>query len=292
MKKIAYYPGCTMKTTGANAEKTAHTVAAAIGIELDELEKWNCCGTVFQLTDDAIMHHVGSIRNLIHTQEQGYDELTTLCAICYNTVKRVDALYAKNTEKRERLTAFLDEVEKYRGSVKVKHFLEFFKDDGNLEKLSGSVKKPLAGLKVMPYYGCLLLRPEEMAIDDRENPSLMEEILKAVGAEPIESPYRIECCGSYETVENPALVAQRTDNIVSDSKKRGAQMIITACPLCQFNLDSRQRDVASAFAGFSPIPVLYFTQLLHIALGGDPALAGFAEHSIDPTPILSSLNII
>lgn len=291
MKKIAYYPGCTMKTTGAGAEKTAHTVANAIGIELDELKRWNCCGTVFQLTDDAIMHHVGSIRNLIRAQDQGYDEMTTLCAICYNTIKQVDALYANDTDKRDRLTAFMDEEEKYRGTVKIKHFLEFFKDESNLEKLSGSVKKPLAGLKVMPYYGCLLLRPEKMAIDDRENPSLMEKILKAVGAEPIESPYRIECCGSYETVENPSLVVQRTYSIVSDSKKRGAQMIITACPLCQFNLDARQKDVMSSFAGYAPIPVLYFTQLLHIALGGDPALAGFEEHCIDPKQILSGLGV-
>jgi heterodisulfide reductase subunit B len=289
-----------MKTTGASAEKTAHTVANAIGYELDELKKWNCCGTVFQLTDDAIMHHVGSIRNLIHTQEQGYDELTTLCAICYNTVKRVDMLYKKDPDKNERLKAFIDNEkaykggieEAYNGGVSIKHFLELLKTDEAIEALKSAVKKPLTGLKVMPYYGCLLLRPEGLEIDDRENPSLMEKILRAAGAEPVQSPYRIECCGSFETVEKPEFVAERTYQIVGDSRKRGAQVIITACPLCQFNLDARQKDVEGLYRGFQKIPVLYFTQLLHIALGGEPDEAGFGEHYVDPRPALASAGLL
>jgi len=292
MKKIAYYPGCTMKTTGAPAERTAHTVAKALGYELDELEKWNCCGTVFQLADDSIMQHVASVRNLIRAQDTGHNEITTLCAICYNTLRRVGELYNSDADKRERLTAFTDEEEDYQGGVRPRHFLELLDDNGALETLAKKVKRPLKGLKVMPYYGCLLLRPKELALDDKEHPQLMEKVLKTVGAEPVESPYRTECCGSYETVDRPEFVAERTYQIISDARQRGAQMIITACPLCQFNLDSRQRDVDELYTGFQKMPVMYFTQLLHIALGGSKKDVGFKEHYVNPRPVLKENEVI
>ena len=284
-QKIAYYPGCTMKTTCAAAEQTAHTVADAVGYELDELEYWNCCGTVFQLTDDSIMQHVGSMRNLVRAEQAGHDRLTTLCSICYNTMRRVGDLYNSDRDKRERLTAFMDDEEEYSGKVEMTHFLSLLDSEEALEKLKSAVEISFEELKVMGYYGCLLLRPEELALADRENPQLLERIIRVTGAEPVEAPFRTECCGSYKTVDSPDFVAERTYQILSDAANRDADLVITACPLCQFNLDDRQREVEEAYAAFKTLPVVYFTQFLHIALGGDPEKAGFDDHYADPSPV-------
>ncbi len=281
-----------MKTTGAPAERTAHTVAKVLGYELDELERWNCCGTVFQLTDDSIMQHTASVRNLVRAQDAGHDYITTLCAICYNTLRRVGDLYNTDVDKRERLTAFMDEEEEYKGGVEAHHFLELLDSEKAIEKLKKAVKKPLNGLKIMAYYGCLLLRPEEYAIDDKENPQLMENVIEAIGGNPVYSPYRTECCGSYETVNKPEFVAERAFQIISDARKRGARAIITACPLCQFNLDARQHNIKELYSEFHTIPILYFTQLLHLALGGDPGIAGLDEHYVNPEPLLEETGII
>jgi len=286
--KIPYYPGCTLKTAAKNFEDSAIAAAEALDIQMAELPRWNCCGTVYSLATDDLMHQLAPIRNLIRVQEQGEDRVVTLCSMCYNTLKRANYLLANDPEKKEKINDFMDREEDYRGEVKVLHLLEVLKE----VNIPDAVKRPLDGLKVAPYYGCLLLRPKEIGIDDVEEPSILENLLQSIGAEVIDDPYKTECCGSYETVSNVDLVAERTYSILRSAIRRGAEAVVVSCPLCDFNLDRRQREVSQRHTDFKGIPILYFTQLLAIALGVDGENCRFDLHYVDPRPLLKSKNLI
>lgn len=284
--EIPYFPGCTLKTAALNFEDSAVASAAALGIELVELPKWYCCGTVYSLASDDLIHQLAPIRTLLRVKEAGGDRVVTLCAMCYNTLKRANQLIREDEEKREKINSFMYEEETdYNGEVEVYHLLQLLRDDIGFEKLRERVKNPLKGLGVAPYYGCLLLRPPEVGLDDPEEPRVLEDLLRSTGAEVVDHPFKTECCGSYNTVDRVDLVADRTREIVGSAIKRGAELLVTSCPLCQFNLDNRQKDVAEAHSDFNGIPVLYFTQLLAVALGLDEKALRFDLNYIDPLPL-------
>jgi heterodisulfide reductase subunit B len=290
--EICYYPGCTLKTTAKNFEIPALASIEHLGHKMIELPRWNCCGTVHSLADDDLMHQLAPVRILIRALEVGADKIVTLCAMCYNTLKQTNRIMLEDIDKRDRINNFLDEEKNYNGDVSVLHLLEFFRDEVGFEEIKKKVKKPLDGLKISPYYGCLLLRPEGIGIDDIEAPKIFEDFIVALGGEVIESPYKIECCGSYHTVDNIEPVVERTKMIIDASITRGAEAIIVGCPLCFFNLDYRQKDVKERYNKFNSLPIFYFTQLLAIALGLDEILCEFDEHFIDPRLVLLNKNLI
>jgi heterodisulfide reductase subunit B len=290
--KIPYYPGCTLKTTAKNFESSAIASAKQLGIEMEEMPRWNCCGTVYSLASDDLMHQIAPIRNLARVQEAHGDKVVTLCAMCYNTLKQANLLVKKNPDKLNTLNLFMDDMEGYEGNVKTLHPLEIFRDEYGFEKIKEKVKKPLNGLKVVPYYGCLLTRPTEVAIDDAEEPLVLKKFMETLGAEVVNTPYKIECCGSYHTVNNRDVVAMRTYDIITSAAKLGGEAIVLSCPLCEFNLDARQKDVEKSHRGFKGMPVLYFTQLLAIALGLDESVCGFEQHYVDPRPLLKRKGLV
>lgn len=268
MKEILYYPGCTLKNDAKNFEDSALEVAKTLEMDLKEIERWNCCGTVYSLTTDDLMHHIASVRNLLRVQDQGGERFTTLCSMCYNTLKRSAKRINENPDDRETINSFMDKEENdYRGGVDVVHYLELLRDEVTFEKIKEKIEKPLEGIKFAPYYGCLLLRPDEMAIDNPGNPSILEDLIGVMGAESVYFPFRDECCGAYETVSEVGYVVERTRNIVGNAVRNEADAILTSCPLCAFNLDDRQEDVKEKYVDFEGIPVLYFTQALALALG-------------------------
>ncbi len=277
--EIPYYPGCTLKTTAKNFEDTTIAVSKALDIELLELPRWNCCGTVYSLADDDLMHQLAPIRNLIRVQEMGYDKVTTLCSMCYNTLEQANQLVQNDPEKLEKMNAFMDSEEDYKGGITVIHYLTLLKEEIGFDNIP--VKVPLNGLSVVPYYGCLLLRPEEVSIDNPEKPTIMAELLHVLGAEVVDHPYKLECCGSYHTVDYKEVVCEKTYSILDAAKKRGAEAVVLSCPLCEFNLDVRQKDVEN----LAPMPILYFSQLLAVSLQLDVAL-GFDQHYVNPEPLL------
>ena len=291
--KIAYYPGCTLKTAAKNFEDSALAVARALDVELVELPKWNCCGTVYSLADDNLMYHLAPVRNLLRIKQMVRDKLVTdehrmvvLCSMCYNTLKRTNLRVKENPEDLRKLNDFMyEEADKYELNVEVIHFLDLLKDI-DLEKIREKVIKPLTGLKVVPYYGCMLLRPQEVSLDDPEEPELQENILAALGAEPVDSPYRKVCCGSYLTVGNKDAVVELAYKILSHAQKAGAEALTTSCPLCAFNLDNRQKEIKEKYPGFKNMPVFYFTQLMAIAFGLSEDCYGFALHYNKPEPLL------
>ena len=276
--KIPYYPGCTLKSTAKNFEDTTLAVSEVLGIELLELPRWNCCGTVYSLASDDLMHHLAPIRNLIRVQEMGHERVTTLCSMCYNTLEQANQMVKHDHEKLEKMNSFMDSEEDYRGNVTVIHYLSLLKEIG-FETIP--VKMPLKGLTVVPYYGCLLLRPEEISIDNPEKPTIMAELLHALGAHVVDHPYKLECCGSYHTVDYRDVVCEKTYSIVSSAQNRGAEVVVLSCPLCEFNLDSRQKDIER---DFEPMPIVYFSQLLALSLGLDGNL-GFEDHYVNPEPL-------
>jgi len=291
--KISYFPGCTLKTMAKHFEDSALASMSSLGIEMVELRRWNCCGTVYCLTSDDLIHQVAPVRNLIRVKEQKNKRVVTLCSMCYHTLKRANKLVKEDREKLDKLNDFMDREDvKYGGEVEVLHLLEILKNEVGFNRITKKVKVSLKALKVAPYYGCLLLRPKEVGLDDAENPTILKDFLESVGAKTIDYPYETECCGSYHTVANVDLVVERAYDILSSAINQGAEAIVLSCPLCDFNLDNRQREVKEKFSDFKNIPVFYFTQLLALSLGFGEKACRFELNFVDPRPLLKSKHLI
>jgi len=286
METIPYFPGCTCKADALPFEVSAKAIMRELGYELAEWDRWTCCGTVHSMASDDMIHHLSSARNLIRVQEEGADRMVTICSMCYSTLRMAAKMFDEDAEKMAKLNDFLyDEVD-YEGGIHVMHLLELLRDDVGWDAVKERVKRPLKGLKVAPYYGCTLVRPEEVGIDDREQPTVMENMLRALGATVIDSPFKVECCGSYEIVNRPELVAEMCFRILSDAVKRGADLVITSCPLCEFNLDDRQDTITAIAPRFTGIPVLYFTSLVALAFDLPREEWGLESAKVDPMPVL------
>ena len=290
--KLLYYPGCTLKTSAKNLEKSAFAIMDALGHEMVEMEDWNCCGVVASLTDDDLMHHLAPLRSLIHVEDAGENRVVTLCDMCCNTLKQTNLRVKEIPDDLETLNLFMDRENDYKGTVEVLHFLEFLRDEIGFDVLKKKVKHPLKGMKIMPYYGCMLLRPREVAIDDAEEPTILGDLLSALGAEVVDNPFKVECCGSYHTVENKELVSKRAHRITSFATERDSDAMVLSCPLCKFNIDARGKEAEKMFKGYKQIPVYYYTQLIAVALGLDPSVCGFEEHNVDPTVLLKKKGVI
>lgn len=256
--KYAYFPGCTLRNKAAKFDICARRSAEVLGAELCEIPEWQCCGGAFTAKDE-IAAKLPAVRTLIAARDFG-SPLITVCAACHNVVKQTNHLVRTDSEFREKVNLYLKgdkEPSSYRGETEVLHFLELIKRIG-FDKVSQAVRKPLNGKKVACYYGCMLLRPSKIiAFDDPEDPSVMEDLVSALGGEPIYFPERNECCGSYLVLEDEKAARGRSGEVANDAKNHGAEVIVTACPLCRYNLLKSGTD----------IPVLYFTELMAEALG-------------------------
>ena len=291
--KLSYYPGCTLKNHAKNFEDSALCALEKLGIEVQELDRWNCCGTVFSFATDDLIHHMAPIRNLIRVKEQDSNRVMTLCAMCYNTLKRSNERMKKDKESLDIINNLMDrEKVKYEGDVSVFHLLEFLKEEIKFENLAKKVVKPIKKLKIASYYGCLLVRPKEIGFDDMENPTIMDKLMEALGAEPIDFPYKTECCAAYQTVDKPDIVAERTHQILTSAQNQGAEAVIVSCPLCAFNLDHRQKVTRQKYPEFKNIPILYFTQILALALGCPEERLRLDLHYVDPKPVLKEKALI
>jgi len=281
-----------LKTKAKNLEEPAIASMEVLGLELEEIRRWNCCGAVYSLADDDLIHQVAPVRNLIRAKEQGQDKLATLCAFCFNTLKRANLLMRENAEKRNTLNSFMDEEIDYGGEVKVVHLLEVLRDEIGWEALAQKVKLPLGELKVAPYYGCTLLRPREVAIDSVENPTILREFLKALGASPVDFPESTRCCGSYQVISNPDDISEYARAILNSALKHGAEALVLTCPLCDYNLGQGQKELMKKHSEFKGMPLFYFTQFLALALGLDPQVCHFELNYGSPESLLREKNLL
>ena len=254
----SYFPGCTLKTKGKELDRWGRAAAEALGFTLQELPDWQCCGAVYPMAKDEIATRLSSVRALIAAQEQG-QELVTLCSACHHVIKRVNHDLKTDETIQDRVSHYLKLDTPYTGETSVLHYLEVLRDRIGFDALAEKVTNPLKGKKIGAYYGCLLLRPgKEMGFDNPENPTIIEDFIRAIGAEPVVYARRNDCCGGYCTVENRAYAGKQVDKIMENAKACGAEMLITACPLCMYNLQENASD---------GLPVYYFTELLAEALG-------------------------
>lgn len=256
--KYSYYPGCTLRTKAKDLDAYARASAKALGFELEEIENWQCCGGVYPLGSDEIATKLSSVRALNEAKEKGQD-LVTLCSACHHVIKRVNDDMRNVEGIRTRANNYMQLDEPYAGETNVLHYLEVLRDRVGFDELKKKVVNPLKGRKIGAYYGCLLLRPSTvLAFDDPENPQIIEDFIRAIGAEPVVYPYRNECCGGYISLKEKEMSGRMSCNIVDGAAGAGAEMLITACPLCMYNLNK---------SGSGKIPVYYFTELLAEALG-------------------------
>lgn len=289
---LSYYSGCTLKTKAKNFEDSAIASMATLGVNLVELPRWNCCGTVYSLAEDDLVHHLAAVRTLIRVKEQGSGQVVTLCSFCYNTLKRANLLMRESEEKRNTLNSFMDEEIDYEGEVEVVHLLQVLRDDLGWEAIAQKVKTPLQNLRLAPYYGCTLLRPQEVAIDRMERPTVLQKLLQTLGATVIDFPFATECCGSFQTVSNPDFVTERAHAILDLALRQGAEAIVLSCPLCSFNLGQRQVELRQKYSDFQGIPILFFTQLLALSLGLDPEVCRLDLNFGEPRAWLQSKGLI
>ena len=256
--KYTYYPGCTLKTKAKSLDDFARASAKALGFELEEVSNWQCCGGVFPLGTDEIATKLSSVRVLNEAKEKGQD-LITLCSACHHVIKRVNNDMKTNEDIRTRANNYMQLNEPYAGETNVLHFLEVLRDRVGFDNLKKAVVKPLTGKKIGAYYGCLLLRPGKiLGFDNPENPTIIEDFIRAIGATPVIYPYRNECCGGYISLREKEMAKNMCDKIKESAAGFGAEMLITACPLCMYNLNKSSE---------TDIPVYYFTELLAEALG-------------------------
>ena len=253
---FSYYPGCTLKTKAKELDAYARRSAEALGITLSELPEWQCCGGVYTTAKDEIATKLSSVRALMEAKKEGH-ALVTLCSACHNVIKQTQ--YALNTDDDMafKVGNYMQCDARAEADTKVIHYLELLRDIVGFDELKKNVKNPLIGKKIAAYYGCLLLRPSSaMQFDNPENPKVMEDFIRAIGATPVIYPMRNECCGGYITAEDPAMAKKNSTAVWERAKDFGADYIITACPLCRYNLIKSE----------SPLPVIYFTELLAEAL--------------------------
>ena len=257
--KYSYYPGCTLKTKAKELDRFGRLSAEKLGVELEEIENWQCCGAVYPQAEDEIATKLSAVRTLDAAKQKGQD-LITLCSACHHVLKRVNDDMRNNEYIRTRANNYMKLDEPYAGETNVIHYLEMLRDNVGFDNIKKAVVNPLKNVKIAAYYGCLLLRPSGvMAFDDPEDPTIIEDFIKAIGATPVKYSQRNECCGGYIALDNKSAAQRRVDVILKSAKDAGAEMIITACPLCMYNLDAN--------ATGEHIPVKYFTELLAEALG-------------------------
>ncbi|HIC85432.1 MAG TPA: heterodisulfide reductase, subunit B [Desulfobacterales bacterium] len=273
--KVSYYPGCTLKSKAKNLDRSAIAAMDLLGVELEELPRWNCCGAVHSLAEDDLIHQVAPVRDLIRVKEQGNDMVVTLCSMCYNTLARANLLMAEDLEKRKTINLFMDEEINYEGDVEVLHLLTFLRDHVGWERLSKKIKVPLKGLSLAPYYGCTLQRPRQIGIEPLGSFKLMGQLLETIGAKVVKFSAADYCCGSYQILGNPQAARQAVGTIFDSAARAGADALVLSCPLCEFNLNHGGEDLVKMGKIEQALPTYYFTQLLAISLGLDPELAHF-----------------
>lgn len=294
--KIPYYPGCTLNTNAKDLQECAEFSAEALGFSMVEMPDWNCCGASLPLTANSAMGYAGPTNVLIGAKEEGQkegleDKLVTLCAVCYNVLKRTNYAFNKDASKLDTINSLLEKD--YKGDTNVVHFLEVLRDDIGFDKVKEKVSKELKGLKVAPYYGCFLLRPhEEVGLDDPYAPTIFEGLLKSLGCEVVDFSHKGECCGSYSAMSNPENAAECSFSVIDAAAAAGADIIATTCPLCQYNLDGKQAMMKKNHGDMKEMPIIYFTQLLSMALGKDIEKISFKSNSINPLPLLKEKGLV
>ncbi len=265
--KYSYFPGCSLKGLGRAYEESLLPVMKHLGVELEELSDWNCCGATAYMAVDEGKACVLAARNLALAEQRGGHPLMAPCSACYMVLNKTQHYCQDYPQMKETVDRALNLVNlKYHGELKVRHPLDILTNDVGLEAVRAKVVRPLKGLKIAPYYGCQIVRPYA-TFDDQFNPVTMDRLLEALGAEVVRYPLKTKCCGGSLTGTLPEAGIRMVYVLLNEARKRGAHCLATVCPLCQFNLDGYHAQLRSQYGDAVLIPTVYFSQLMGLAFG-------------------------
>lgn len=286
--KYAYYPGCSLHSTAKEYDLSTQAVCDELGIELQEIPDWNCCGATSAHATNRELGYALPLRDLAKAESMGLDVVAP-CAACFSRLKAADHA-AKDNPELIRTVAEKTGLD-YQGRLRIMSMLEVIAALPQ-DEIKSHVKRELTGLKPACYYGCLLTRPPKIAaFDCPEHPMSMDGIMTAVGAEPVEWPYKNECCGASLALSRSDIVVKLVHDILSMAKRSGANCIVTACPLCQANLDTRQAEAESKYGEQFGLPVFYFTQLLGYSFLIPKTELGMNRLMVDPRAVLMEIGV-
>jgi heterodisulfide reductase subunit B len=276
MKKYAYFPGCSLEKMALSYHLSAIETTRKLGVELKELEDWNCCGATTYFHVDELLAYTLVARNLAMAEKEGLD-LVAPCSACYKNAFFTNAYLKQDPDLAEHINFALNEDNlQFSGNIAVRHLIE----------VRNSVSQPLKGLRVVPYYGCQILRPRKDS-EDVEQPQFFEDLLSAIGAVPVDFPLKLYCCSGSLILTNRRAALGMVHNLLQCAVDREAAVIATACPLCQVNLECYQKQVNQEFGTELSVPVMYFTQLMGLAMGIEPKRLGIGKELVSVTPTLS-----
>ncbi len=279
--KLSYFPGCSLHGTAKEYGLSTSAVCQRLGLELIEIPDWNCCGASSGHSTNYLLAQALAARNLILAEKQGLD-LVVSCAACFSRFKKTDIALKENAELNKKMEEIMGVP--YKGGFEIRHLLDVICNAVGWDTIRKKVSNPLKNLRLVPYYGCVIVRPHEVTqFDDEEQPQAMDNLIEAIGAESLPWSDKTECCGASLSLTRVDIVKKLARDIIEMAKEAGAQAVVTACPLCQANLDMRY--------GEDGLPIFYFTELLGLALGID-GKSWLDRHITDPLPLLTSFNLV
>jgi heterodisulfide reductase subunit B len=277
--EYTYYPGCSLEASAKGYDESMRFVFNALGLKLLELEDWGCCGATSYMSTKETISLVISARNLALAEKSGRD-IVAPCSACYTILYKTNKVLKENPIMQAKVNQSLrrDKL-KYNLTLKVRHPLEVLVTDLGIDKIASRASRRLDGVKVAPYYGCQIVRPDR-GIDDHENPRMMDDLFAALGAENVYFPMKVRCCGGMLMTTFPDVALELNKKILECAQENGADLILTTCPLCQINLEAYQDKINRKFRTRFRIPVFFFTQLLGLALEGSPEDLGIQRNLI------------
>ena len=280
--KYSYFPGCTEHSTSKEYGLSTHAVFRALGVDLVEIEDWNCCGAAATHSVNHLLSLCLPARNISKAQSAQAGPLVVPCAGCFNMLKRAEHALKNDEAKRKEIENIVGFA--YEPSLEILALMDVVVNGIGLDKVREKVKKPLVGLRTACYYGCALVRhPKVTQLDNPENPQFLDRLLKTLGAQPVEWSYKTDCCGADLALTYGGVVKKMVGKIVAMAKEADAQCIVTSCGLCQANLEMRQEI---------GLPIFYFTELMGVALDVGKRDEWWKKHMISPKPLLESMGLV
>jgi heterodisulfide reductase subunit B len=291
MKEYLYFPGCSLEKIALSYHLSALETTEKLGVKLKELEDWNCCGATAYFHVDELLAYTLVARNLAMAEKEG-SEIVAPCSACYKNMYFTNVHLHKDPDLADYINEALQEDNlSYSGTVAVKHLLEVFSNDIGTEEIKSKVVFPLSGLKVAAYYGCQVLRPKKDH-EDVEQPHFFEDLMSAIGATPVDFPLKLTCCGGSLLISSRPAAYNMIHNLLYSAQRAQADVIATACPLCQVNLECYQQQVNQEFGTQFSIPVVYFTQLIGLSMGIPPKKLGFGKEFLSPMKAIEAIKNI
>jgi heterodisulfide reductase subunit B2 len=286
--RYAYYPGCSLLSGAKEYDRSVRAVFAHLGLELVELEDWSCCGAVHA----DVRHPEAAVllpaRNLALAEAQGFESVLAPCSGCYKNLRRASQRIAADKAVRQSVSAHLRVGLTLEGDIEVVHPLYVLLHEYGLDRLKPLVVNPLRGWQIASYYGCMLTRPKDI-FDSAERPTGLDELVRVLGAEPVDYPMKAKCCGGAMALSHSEVTARLTGNVLVSAKEAGADLVTLACPMCHTALDAYQGKAERVVQQSLDLPVLYFTQVMGLALGLDPTRLGFERHMVSVRPQLARI---